>query len=98
LPSYWRFLSVLPSLPVLRCHRWPRQPHLQTSARTYVELRNATFGKCLDVAGQDNGAKVQQYTCNWTVNQQWHEAPIDSGFFMLQVATSSGSARSDPGL
>jgi hypothetical protein len=54
----------------------------------YLEFRNAKYNKCLDVAGQDNGSKVQQYTCNATVNQEWHKAPTDSGFFMLQVASS----------
>jgi hypothetical protein len=44
----------------------------------------------LDVIGgsQTIGARVQQYTCNGSVAQQWTKRFTDGGYFMLKVAAS----------
>src|SRR3954454_6793200 len=60
------------------------------SAVSYQQIRKWHSNKCLDVAGasQAIGARVQQYTCNGTVAQRWTKEPTDSGYFMLEVASS----------
>jgi hypothetical protein len=56
----------------------------------YNQIVNLHSGKCLDVAGgsQAVGARVQQFTCNGTVAQQWTKVFTDSGYFQLRVAAS----------
>jgi len=60
------------------------------AAVTYNQVRNWHSAKCLDVVGgsQAIGARVQQYTCNGTVAQQWTKEFTDSGYFQLKVAAS----------
>lgn len=56
----------------------------------YEQVLNFHSGKCLEVAGgsQANGARVQQYSCNGTVAQQWNKRPTHGGYFQLVVASS----------
>ncbi|WP_307665665.1 RICIN domain-containing protein [Streptomyces sp. V1I1] len=56
----------------------------------YEQVINYHSGKCLEVAGgsQANGARVQQYSCNGTVAQQWNKRPTSGGYFQLVVASS----------
>ncbi|SPE58238.1 Extracellular exo-alpha-L-arabinofuranosidase precursor [Streptomyces netropsis] len=56
----------------------------------YEQVVNLHSGKCLEVAGgsQANGARVQQYSCNGTVAQQWNKRPTSDGYFQLVVASS----------
>jgi hypothetical protein len=63
---------------------------LQKHAAEYTGLRRTQFvsNQCLDVSGRDNGASVQQYTCNGTVNQFWERVWTSGGYFKLRVASS----------
>ena len=56
----------------------------------YDQVVNWHSGKCLDVDGasQANRAKVQQYTCNGTVAQQWTKRYKNSDYFELVLAGS----------
>jgi hypothetical protein len=56
----------------------------------YQQIRNWHSGKCVDVDGasQSDNAKVQQYTCNGTIAQQWRKIPTSNGFFKLVLAAS----------
>ena len=63
---------------------------------------NGTFvgpaGKCLDVAGnaQQDGTKVQLYTCNGGASQQWREegtALVSAGGFCLDVTNDDSDDR-----
>jgi hypothetical protein len=60
-----------------------------TQAVTYFQFRtNQNPSRCLDAGGQVNGAVVQIFTCNGTVNQQWRMRTVDGVFFELIVASS----------
>ncbi|PJZ71027.1 hypothetical protein CH373_00390 [Leptospira perolatii] len=57
-----------------------------------TEIRNAN-GKCLDVEGArtDPGARVQIYTCNGTVAQQWSLLPNDVIYYREGLCLDMGS-------
>ncbi|WP_406835736.1 RICIN domain-containing protein [Streptomyces sp. AHU1] len=48
-------------------------------------LVNAASGKCLEVpwGNYDNGAPVQQWSCNWGDNQKWAVYPTADGYSMI---------------
>ena len=52
------------------------------------QISNNHSGRCLDVGGRFDGAPVQQFGCNGTVNQEWREVPTSDGYVELQVASS----------
>jgi hypothetical protein len=57
---------------------------------TYYQIKNFHTLKCVDVDGgsQAIGARVQQFSCNGSVAQQWTKVFTDSGYFELRVAAS----------
>ena len=56
---------------------------------TYFQFRtNQNPSRCLDAGGQVNGAVVQIFACNGTVNQQWTMRSVDGVYFELVVASS----------
>jgi hypothetical protein len=57
---------------------------------TYYQIKNFHTIKCLDVEGgsQAVGARVQQFSCNGSVAQQWTKVFTDSGYFQLRLAAS----------
>jgi mannan endo-1,4-beta-mannosidase len=65
---------------------------LPTNA-TWYSIRNADTGKCLDVRREDNyysaGARVQQYSCTGTPQQQWTPVPAGDGRYTF-VSQRSG--------
>ncbi|MGC4894688.1 RICIN domain-containing protein [Micromonospora sp. DT31] len=73
------------------CTGGPEQQWVVTpvAPETYL-LVNAASGKCLDVneASTDDGADVQQWSCNGQGNQQWKFQP--AGGAVLLVAVHSG--------
>ena len=67
--------------------RWRRVP-----AGGAVTLVNLASGKCLDVNDRstDDGAKVQQWTCNGGPNQQWRTRAAPAAGAVLLVSVQSG--------
>ena len=57
-----------------------------------VTLVNVASGKCLDVNNRstDDGAQVQEWTCNGGPNQQWRLQPAPTAGAVLLVSVNSG--------
>jgi hypothetical protein len=91
-----RYLSALVLLSLAGCAAAPQDdstPEDGTSSAEGVSalpdgdyvIHPAHSNKCVDVAAasNDNGARVQQYTCNGTVAQVFHVASIGGGYFEI---------------
>ncbi|MES1188018.1 MAG: RICIN domain-containing protein [Myxococcales bacterium] len=52
-----------------------------------VEIKNVNSGKCLDIAGAQDGATAQQYDCNGGLNQTFEFFNLfDSPTYLIQAA------------